>query len=303
MESRSIFRGVLWSLVGLLLVAHVAGGWSYSSRVIDEAFVPDPDPIITPSGDFEIVEVSYQTPLGQMEAYHLPANGTTWVIHVHGLGATPAEAEHLFAPLQQAGYPQLGITYRNDEGQPTDPSGYYRYGETEFEDVAGAMEFAQANGADSVVFSGFSTGSSHILSFGFKNNLTDIKGMFFDSPNIDLGDTVDFQGSMEELPILGFNVPFTMTWVAKFFTSLRIDVNWKSIDYIEQSPGALRVPVLIHHGTEDESVPVSQSISFEEANPDLVDLIQVPGAGHVDSYDVDPDGYIAEILGFLDQVG
>ena len=61
----------------------------------------------------------------------------TWVIHIHGLGTTPAEAEPLFAPLQEAGYPQLSITYRNDDGQPMDPSGYYQYGATEWEDVAG----------------------------------------------------------------------------------------------------------------------------------------------------------------------
>jgi len=214
----------------------------------------------------------------------------------------PAEAEHLFTPLQQAGYPQLAIAYRNDENQPTDPSGYYQYGVTEFEDIAGAMEFAVANGAESVVFSGLSTGSSHILSFVFKNNLDDIKGMFFDSPNIDFGDTVDFQGSMEELPILRFNAPATLSWVAKFFTSLRIDVNWKSIDYVEKSSASLRIPVLVHHGIEDETVPVTQSITFAETNPDLVRLIQVPGAGHVDSYDVDPEAYVGEVLHFLDQV-
>jgi len=303
MESRSIFRGLLWTVVGLLVVLHIGGGWYYSGRLIDDGFVPDPDPIVVPSGEFDLTEISFETPIGQMDAWHVPANGTTWVIHVHGLGVSPAEAEHLFTPLQEAGYPQLSITYRNDENQPADPSGFYQYGVTEFEDVAAAMDFAQANGADSIVFSGFSTGSSHILSFAFKNNLDDIKGMFFDSPNIDFGDTVDFQGSMEELPILPFNVPPTLSWVAKFFTSLRIDINWKSIDYVEKSSGSLRVPVLVHHGTEDQSVPVSQSISFAETNPDFVRLIQVPGAGHVGSYEVDPDGYIREILHFLDQVG
>ena len=303
MESRSIFRGLLWTVVGLLVVLHIGGGWYYSGRLIDDGFVPDPDPIVVPSGEFDLTEISFETPIGQMDAWHVPADSTTWVIHVHGLGVSPAEAEHLFTPLQEAGYPQLSITYRNDENQPADPSGFYQYGVTEFEDVAAAMDFAQANGAESIVFSGFSTGSSHILSFAFKNNLDDIKGMFFDSPNIDYGDTVDFQGSMEELPILPFNVPPTLSWVAKFFTSLRIDINWKSIDYVEKSSGSLRVPVLVHHGTEDQSVPVSQSISFAEINPDFVRLIQVPGAGHVGSYEVDPDGYIGEILHFLDQVG
>ena len=85
MQSRSIFRGILLTVVGLLVVAHIGGGWYYSGRVIDDGFVPDPDPMVTASGEFELVEVSYETPLGQMDAWHLPAERTTWVIHVHGL--------------------------------------------------------------------------------------------------------------------------------------------------------------------------------------------------------------------------
>jgi hypothetical protein len=32
-------------------------------------------------------------------------------------------------------------------------------------------------------------------------------------------------------------------------------------------------------------------------------LIQVEGAGHVESYDVDPQGYVDSVLGFLDGLG
>ena len=199
MNSRSTFRGVLWTLVGLLVIGHLIGGWIYSGRIIDEAFTPDPDPIVTPSGDFELVEITYQSDIGTMDAYYLPANSSTWVIHVHGLGVTPSEAEHLFAPLQQAGYQQMSITYRNDENQPLDPSGYYQYGATEFADIAGAMDYATENGAEAIVFSGFSTGASHVLSFNFRNNLDDIKGIIFDSPNIDMGDTDGAKGIIDEV--------------------------------------------------------------------------------------------------------
>lgn len=302
MESRSVFRGVFWGIIALLVVFHVAGGWFYSGELIDRGFVPEPEAVVTPSGTFQLEEVTYESPLGPMEAWYLPASGDTWVIHVHGKGATPAEADHLFTPLQEAGYPQLSITYRNDAGEPLDPSGYYQYGVTEWEDIEGALDFAQQNGAENIVFSGFSTGSSHILSFVFKNNLDDVKGLFFDSPNIDFGNTVDFQGGMEELPVIPIAAPPTLTWMAKFFTSLRIDMNWKAIDYIEKSEGTLRTPVLIQHGTQDQSVPIEQSITFAEAHPDLVRLIQVPDAGHVESYDVNPQQYVEEILNFLNQV-
>jgi pimeloyl-ACP methyl ester carboxylesterase len=94
-----------------------------------------------------------------------------------------------------------------------------------------------------------------------------------------------------------------MTWVAKFFTSLRIDVNWRSLDYVDKSTRSLRVPVLAFHGTADESIPPEESIALAEARPDLVDLVLVEGAGHVQSFEVDFEGYVTRLLAFLEGVG
>jgi pimeloyl-ACP methyl ester carboxylesterase len=208
----------------------------------------------------------------------------------------------LFQTLQDAGYPQLSIAYRNDVNQPADPNGYHRYGVTEWEDIAGAVTFARDNGSREIVFAGYSTGASHVLSYVFRHNLDDIGGVIIDSGNIDVGSTIDFRGSQENLPVIPIKVPPTMAWVAKFFTSLRIDVNWKSLDYVDKAERSLRVPVLAIHGTEDQSTPIAQSIALEEANPELVDLIRVDGAGHVGSFETDFNGYTAAVLAFLDGV-
>lgn len=302
MSARSVFRGVFWSLVAVVFVAHVAGGWMYSDRIINGRFTPNPDPIVVPNGDYELVEVTYQSSLGEMDAWYLPAPGTTWVIHIHGLNATPAEPEALFGPLQGAGYQQLAITYRNDENQPADPTGYHQYGVTEWEDVAGAVDFARDNGASRVVLAGYSTGASHALSYVYRHNFDYLAGVITDSANIDLGWTIDFRGSQEPLPVLPMNVPPTMSWVAKFFTSLRIDVNWKSIDYITKAERSLRVPVLAIHGQDDDSVPIEQSIALDDANTELVRLVEVQGAGHVGSLATDFETYLATVLTFLDDV-
>ena len=302
MSSRSFFRGLFWSLVALLLVVHVAGGWYFSSVLIEDGFTPSGSPIVAPGGDITVEETTYRSAIGEFDAFFLPASGTTWVIHVHGKGVGPEEAEHLFAPIQEAGYPQLWITYRNDDGQPADPSGFYQYGVTEWEDVAAALDYAVDNGAEAVVFSGLSTGSSHVLSFFYRNTLDVVKGMMFDSPNINWGDTVDFNAAQREMPVIPMNVPPTITSVAKFMTSLRIGVNWKSLDYIEDAGANLRAPILIHHGTNDESVPVRQSIALAEEAPELVRLIRT-GADHMGSYDEDPQKYMDEVLSFLQEVG
>jgi alpha-beta hydrolase superfamily lysophospholipase len=302
MSGRRVFRSIFWILVAVVFFAHVIGGWAYSDRIIDQTFTPNPGAVEVTEGDYALSEVTYRSALGEMDAWYLPSPGTTWVIHVHGLNATPAEAEPLFQTLQEAGYPQLSIAYRNDVDQPADPSGYHRYGVTEWEDVAGAVTFARDNGAREIVFAGYSSGASHVFSYVFRHNFDDIAGVIVDSGNIDLGSTVDFRGSQENLPLIPITVPPTIAWVAKFFTSLRIDVNWKSLDYVDKADRSLRVPVLAIHGTDDESVPIAQSIALEEASPELVDLIRVDGAGHVGSWDSDFDAHTAALLAFLEKV-
>ncbi|MEX2251255.1 MAG: alpha/beta hydrolase [Acidimicrobiia bacterium] len=303
MKLRTFVWGTVWTLVGLALVFHVAGGWYFSSELIEDGFKIQADDLAVPSGDYELEQVSYTSPLGAMDAWYLPGGGTTWVIHVHGKGATPAEAEPMFTPLQDAGYPQLAITYRNDDDQPEDPTGYYQYGATEWEDVAGAVAYALDNGAEHIVLNGYSTGGSHVVSFMYRQSLDTVSGILLDSPNLDLSETVDFAASQRELPLVPFNVPPTLSTVAQFFTSLRIGVNWKSLDYVARSDTSLRQPVLIHHGTADQTVPVTESIELAEAQPDLVRLIQVEGADHVGSFEIDPAKYISEVLGFLQEVG
>jgi hypothetical protein len=285
--------------VGLVVVFHLAGGWYFSNELIEDAFVPVPDPITPVQGPYQLEEVAYDSPLGPMDAWYLPAAGTTWVVHVHGLNATPAEAEPLFGPLQEAGYPQLSITYRNDEGQPADPSGYYQYGATEWEDVSGAVDYAVAKGAEAIVLSGFSTGGAHAMSFLSRQPREIVIGMLLDAPNVDFGRTVDYAASQRELPLIGLPVPVTLSATAKFVTSLRIGVNWKLLDYIADADETIRQPVLIHHGTADLRVPIETSLDLQATNPDLIQLIQVEGAGHIESYDVDRQGYVDSVLAFL----
>jgi fermentation-respiration switch protein FrsA (DUF1100 family) len=61
--------------------------------------------------------------------------------------------------------------------------------------------------------------------------------------------------------------------------------------------------VLIHHGTDDQSVPVTQSIEFTEGAPDQVRLVQVASAEHMGSFQADPSRYVEEVLAFLAEVG
>lgn len=302
MKSGSVFRFGFWALVALALLFYSAGGWYFSGELIDDAFALDPDPIVIPAG-YDIEEVSYETSLGPMDAWYLPAEGTTWVIHVHGLGATPAEAEPLFQPLHDAGYPQLAITYRNDEGQPEDPTGFYQYGATEYQDVSDAVEYAFDAGAEKIFFNSYSTGAAHTLGFMFREVRDRVIGAHFDAPNIDFGQTVNYNASQRDLPLIPMSVPSSLSEVAKFFTSLRVGVSWRSLNYIETAKTSLQRPVLVHHGSADLTVPIEESYQFAAINPGLIRLIEVDGAGHIESYQADPESYIDDVLTFLDGIG
>lgn len=256
------------------------------------AFPFDPEP-----AGLEVETVAYDSPLGPMEAWMVPGPGSTWVVHVHGKGSSPQEAIRLMRPLAEAGYPQLAITYRNDPGQPSDPSGYHRYGLTEWEDLAGAVAYARSAGAEEVVLAGYSTGAAIAAAYLYRHP-EEVAAAVFDSPNLDMDAAVELGAQREELPF-GLPVPSTLTETAQFLASLRYGVSWDAIDYLRRA-GQLTVPVLVFHGTEDDLVPIDVSRRLAEARGELVTLVETEGAGHVRSWNVDPAGYERRVLDFLD---
>ena len=246
-------------------------------------------------------DVQFDTPLGAMNAWEILAPSSLWVIHVHGLGASRSEALRAVRPISEKGHPQLVINYRNDPGEPGDPSGYYRYGQTEWVDVAGAVNYAVSRGAEGVVLVGYSTGAAHILSYLYQTPETPVVAAVLDSPNIDFEQTVDLGASRRRLPLLPLPLPGTLVWTAKRLSSIRFGINWKAIDYVAGAD-QLRVPVLVFHGTEDATVPLTTSQEFAAARSDLVRLVIVPGAGHVRSWNISPEAYERRLTEFLAEV-
>jgi hypothetical protein len=243
-------------------------------------------------------EVQFDTPLGAMNAWEILAPSSLWVIHVHGLGAPRSEALRAVQSIAAEGHPQLVINYRNDPGEPADPSGYYGYGQSEWEDVAGAVAYAVERGAERVVLIGYSTGAAHIASYLFRSPDSRVVAAVFDSPNIDFEETVNLGASQRRLPLIPLPLPGTLVWTAKRLSSIRFGIDWAAIDYVSRAE-LLTVPVLVFHGTDDDTVPLSSSQEFLEARPDLVRLVIVPGAGHVRSWNVSPEAYERRLSEFL----
>jgi pimeloyl-ACP methyl ester carboxylesterase len=235
---------------------------------------------------------------GQCPAWYLSGTGTTWVVMVHGKGATRTEPLRALGAVLRARMPALVISYRNDPGAPRDPSGFYRYGASEWRDLDLAVRYALDHGAQHVVLAGFSMGGGIVASFMEHSALTaSVTGLVLDAPMLNFRQTVDFGASQRQLPGVGTPIPRPLTWTAETVAGLRFGIDWKRIDYL--GGRWLRVPTLLFHGTADKTVPITTSDGLTREHPGLVREVRVPGATHVGAWNADPAGYTATLSAFL----
>lgn len=250
-------------------------------------------------------DIAFRSPLGDMAAWHVPApdSRTTWAIHIHGWRADRRETLRSLNAFHEAGMDSLVIAYRNDVGAPPDPSGRYRFGRSEWMDVEAAVRYARENGAEQIVLSGFSTGGAIAVAFLLESDLADmVVAVVLDSPNLDFGQVVRAEASQTALiPGLPLKVPVTLTAAAMTIADLRYEIGWSSINYIDHH-APVGVPVLIFHGTEDETVPISVSQRFATVNKESATLVVTEGAAHVRSWNVDPVRYETELSYFLNDL-
>ena len=182
--------------------------------------------------------------------------------------------------LHDLGLPALYITYRNDKGQPRDPSGIYQFGLTEWRDLHAAVEYVLSQpGARNVVLIGHSMGGSIIAKFLYESPLAgSVTGAVIDSPMMDFKAPVDSGARKRHLP--GF-----VTSAGKWMTTLRFGLDWDAMDYLKNAD-RLDVPILLIHGENDTYVPIETSNKLAELRPDLVTYSVYPNATHTNSWNV-----------------
>lgn len=240
-------------------------------------------------------EITYTSPLGDFSAWLVGGTEDTWVIMVHGRNAHRREALRMLPEVAELGLPALVINYRNDEGLPADPSGYYRYGRTEWLDLEGAVKYALEHGALDIVLVGYSMGGGIVVSFLYESDLSGVvRGVILDAPMLDFGATVDLGASRR-------GYPGVVSALAKAFAGFRFDIDWKATNYLDRVD-ELRAPILLFHGDEDTTVPISTSDKLRDAQPDLVEYLKVSGADHVGAWNKDQETYEDAVSRFLARV-
>ncbi|MCB5168132.1 hypothetical protein LG634_25295 [Streptomyces bambusae] len=230
--------------------------------------------------------------LGALPAWFVPAARRTWVITVHGLGATREHPMNVMPFLHEQRLPVLDLAYRNDLGAPASPDGLGHLGESEWRDLDAAIRYAVRFGAERVVLHGWSTGAAMALHAASRSALRNrIAGLVLDSPVLDWHLTLRALAAARRTPAP--LLPLAVR-AAEGRAGLRGDRLPEAAD-----PAGLRVPVLIFHGPGDTLAPWGLSRTLAARRPDLVTLHPVADAPHGAMWNAAPHAYEEALRRFL----
>ena len=239
-------------------------------------------------------EVPVRSTIGRFPAWFIDGDGDTWAVFVHGKGAKRQEALRMVPTMVEAGFPSLVITYRNDEGEAASADGYHRYGQTEWEDLAAAIQYALDHGAEDVVLVGYSMGGAIVVSLLYRSPLAQrVRGIILDAPMLDINATIDL-GARQR------GAPGVLTALGKGIAAIRFDIDWDAFDYLQRIE-EVSVPTLLFHGAADDRVPIETSDAFFDRS-NVVTYVPVPNATHVRSWNTDPARYENAVRDFLNSL-
>jgi alpha-beta hydrolase superfamily lysophospholipase len=254
---------------------------------------------------YEDVEVA--TELGPAPAWLIPAAGPTgrWMIGVHGRAVRRPETLRGVPVFREAGYTSLLISYRNDRDAPATPDNRYSLGDTEWNDVEAAMQFAVDHGAREIVLMGWSMGGATVLQAATRSHLAKfVRGIVLESPVVDWVSALRFQGELNKLPkpldrlVLGL---ISRRW-AGFLTGQATPIDLGRLDFVTRA-GELAVPILLLHSDDDGYIPVDASKALAAARPDIVTFEEFATARHTKLWNYDADRWNASIAGWLEKLG
>jgi uncharacterized protein len=248
--------------------------------------------------DLPFANVEVPDELGPMPAWLVPAKGIPvvkspiWAIVVHGINGSREDGLRVVSALHRARLPALLITYREDSGAPASPDGKHHMGLTEWRDLQAAAHFALSHGARRLVLVGYSMGGAIVAQLMERSPLAArVAGLILDAPALDWKAIMSFNAKEMGLP--SFAV-LPVEWLI----GERIKADWSSLDAVRHSQ-AFHLHVLLFHGTADKLVPIATSDAFAEKLAPWVTYYRVPGAAHVNSWNVAPLLYERRVDAFL----
>jgi uncharacterized protein len=258
------------------------------------------DPATTLGLPFEDVDVP--SDLGVLPAWRVEPNGAdagTWVVVIHGRGGGLSEGNRLLPVLRELGLPSLSISVRNDPNAPVDPDGYGYYGDQEWDDLQAAIDhLVTTEGAQRIVLAGYSQGGS--IALGFLRRSADaelVEAAVLISPLVSLNETLVLQAQARDIPD---PVIPPLLLATRLITGLRSGLDFDEVNHLDQLDGLPdEVPMLVTHGSADETVPIGPTRELAEARPGQITYEEYPGAGHVREWNTDRERFEEDLRTFL----
>ncbi|WP_217235810.1 alpha/beta hydrolase [Streptomyces sp. AC555_RSS877] len=258
-------------------------------RLTPNVYVGDPGTAL----GLDHADIDVPGELGALPAWFVPGMRGTWVIAVHGLGATREQSMNLMEFLHRHRFPVLALAYRGDLGAPRPADGLNHFGETEWRDLDAAMRYALGNGARQLVLHGWSTGATMALRAATRSGLRErISGLVLDSPVLSWEATLRALASARRTP--SALLPLAVR-AAQGRTGLYGD----RLDDAA-TPGRLDMPpTLLFHGPDDTVAPWEHSRRLAATHSGRVALHTVRQAPHAAMWNADPKAYEEALRRFL----
>lgn len=146
-----------------------------------------------------------------------------------------------------------------------------------------------------IILHGVSMGGATVMMVSGEELPDQVKGIVEDC-----GYTSVWDIFADELSYL-FHLPsFPLLNTASLIADIRAGYDFKDASAVEQVKKS-QVPILFIHGSEDNFVHTDMVYEVYEACSSPKDILVVEGAGHGDSYRMDPDAYFDKVFSFIEK--
>jgi uncharacterized protein len=298
--------GLSWTS-GFGVVGSVDGADGQRPLLLLEGQLPSPDvppvratlrPACWPDahdrGPVDALQHPVDGGVGVLACWRSTEMAETHVIMVHGRMARKSQLWRHVAALAPLGVSWTVASYRNGIEAPR--TGLCELGAGEWADIEAVIDDAVLHGARRIVLLGMSMGGAIIATLLARTVHGErIAGVVLDSPVLDWSAVLRHVATGRR----GLLRPLVPAVLA--LSAYRASLDVRGLQMLIDAE-RLAVPVLLLHGTEDRVVPVATSDALAAARPDLVTYERFDAAGHVTSWNAEPQRYDAALRAFVRQV-
>ena len=315
MKTKKIVKNIIIGVSGVLVVGAISLGSYVGNYFYDLAINPNSSKdAIFGDGDDEMEKLKvkededwlikssnytdkYITSYDDLKlhAYEIINENPTdkWAIVVHGYTSegklVSAKAKHLY----DMGYNVLVPDLR---GHGTSEGDYIGMGWHDRLDVVNWIDTTiKENPNAKIVLHGTSMGAATVLMVSGEELPSNVKAIIADCGYTSAWDEFTYQ-----LDALFGLKPFPVMQLSNIVTKIKSGYSLKDASALEQVKNS-KTPILFIHGDEDDFVPYSMMEELYDATSSEKEMITIEGAGHDDSYLVNPTLYWNTITEFLNK--